>query len=216
MAGRGLLVKNPSANARDPGPIPGLRQSPGEKMAAHSSVRAWEIPWPEEPWGLQSTGSQTVRHDWVTKQQNNFTSLSGKESWLQHQLHRLPARIKWDYIFSESCTMQQGEGGEWGLWSSAHGQIYLGGLFNCPATGPHQEEVKLIVELATYDFYNWHHRCPTLFLADSKHSTLVAAGRMEVLLSLSCKSRKTGLLPVLVPAKEQDLTHHRCSVNLLI
>ena len=36
---------------------------------------------------------------------------------------------------------------------SAHGQIYLGDVFKCPATGPHQE-VKLIVELATYDFYN--------------------------------------------------------------
>ena len=57
------MVKNPSANARDPGPIPGLRRSPGEKMAPHSSVLAWEIPWTEEPGGLQSTGSQTVRHD---------------------------------------------------------------------------------------------------------------------------------------------------------
>ena len=29
----------------------------------------WEIPWTEEPGGLQSKGSQTVRHDVVTKQQ---------------------------------------------------------------------------------------------------------------------------------------------------
>ena len=27
-------------------------------MAAHSSILAWEIPWSEEPGGLQSTGSQ--------------------------------------------------------------------------------------------------------------------------------------------------------------
>ena len=40
------------------------REDPLEKkMAAHSSVLAWEIPWTEEPGGLQSTGSQTVRHD---------------------------------------------------------------------------------------------------------------------------------------------------------
>ena len=32
-------------------------------MATHSSVLAWEIPWMEEPGGLQSTGSQRVRHD---------------------------------------------------------------------------------------------------------------------------------------------------------
>ena len=34
-----------------------------EEMAIHSSILAWEIPWPEEPGGLQSTGLQIVRHD---------------------------------------------------------------------------------------------------------------------------------------------------------
>ena len=34
-----------------------------EKMATHSSFLAWKIPWTEEPGGLQSTGSQRVRHD---------------------------------------------------------------------------------------------------------------------------------------------------------
>ena len=28
-------------------------------MATHSSIHAWEIPWTEEPGGLQSTGSQS-------------------------------------------------------------------------------------------------------------------------------------------------------------
>ena len=32
-------------------------------MATHSSTLAWEIPWTEEPGGLQSTGSQRVRHN---------------------------------------------------------------------------------------------------------------------------------------------------------
>ena len=27
-----------------------------EEMATHSSILAWEIPWTEEPGGLQSTG----------------------------------------------------------------------------------------------------------------------------------------------------------------
>ena len=36
-------------------------------MATHCTVLAWRIPWTEEPWGLQSKGSQRVRHDWVTK-----------------------------------------------------------------------------------------------------------------------------------------------------
>ena len=34
-----------------------------EEIATHSSILAWEIPWTEEPGGLQSTGLQRVRHD---------------------------------------------------------------------------------------------------------------------------------------------------------
>ena len=41
---------------------------PEEEMATHSSVLAWEMPWTEEPCGLQSIGPQRVRHDLVTKQ----------------------------------------------------------------------------------------------------------------------------------------------------
>ena len=37
-------------------------------MAAHSSILAWEVSWTEEPGGLQSTGSQSVKHDLATKQ----------------------------------------------------------------------------------------------------------------------------------------------------
>ena len=40
-----------------------------EKMATHSSIRAWKILWTEEPGGLQSMGWQIVRHDLATKQQ---------------------------------------------------------------------------------------------------------------------------------------------------
>ena len=38
-------------------------------MATHSTIIAWEIPWTEEPGGLQSMGSQRVRHNFLTKQQ---------------------------------------------------------------------------------------------------------------------------------------------------
>ena len=34
-----------------------------EKIATHSSILVWEIPWTEEPGGLQSMGLQRVRHD---------------------------------------------------------------------------------------------------------------------------------------------------------
>ena len=38
-----------------------------KEMATHSSIPAWEIPWTEEPGGLQSLGSQRVGQDLVTK-----------------------------------------------------------------------------------------------------------------------------------------------------
>ena len=34
-----------------------------KEMATHSSILAWEIPWMEEPGGLQSMESQRVGHD---------------------------------------------------------------------------------------------------------------------------------------------------------
>jgi len=34
-----------------------------KEMATHSSIHAWKIPWIEEPGGLQTMGSQRVRHD---------------------------------------------------------------------------------------------------------------------------------------------------------
>ena len=42
-------------------------EDPLEKeVATHSSIIAWKILWTEEPGELQSMGSQTVGHDWVT------------------------------------------------------------------------------------------------------------------------------------------------------
>ena len=39
-------------------------EDPQEKrIATHSSILAWRIPWTEEPGGLQSTGLQRVGHD---------------------------------------------------------------------------------------------------------------------------------------------------------
>ena len=39
-------------------------------MATHFSILAWEIPWTEEPGGLQSMGLQRVGHEGAT---NTFT-----------------------------------------------------------------------------------------------------------------------------------------------
>ena len=53
------MVKNPPANAGDPGDvgsIPGSRRSPGVDMATHASIRAWKIPWTEELAGYNPRG----------------------------------------------------------------------------------------------------------------------------------------------------------------
>ena len=42
------------------------QEDPLEKgMATHSNILAWKITWTEKPGGLQSIGSQRVRHDWA-------------------------------------------------------------------------------------------------------------------------------------------------------
>ena len=48
----------------------GREDSLEKEMATYSRILAWEIPWTEEPGGLQSMGSQRIGHDWMT---NTFT-----------------------------------------------------------------------------------------------------------------------------------------------
>ena len=55
------VVKNPPAiqEAQETRVQSLGREDPLEKeMTAHSSILAWEIPWTEEPGGLQSMGLQ--------------------------------------------------------------------------------------------------------------------------------------------------------------
>ena len=52
------VVKNLPTSAGDVGLIPGLGRFPGQEIATHSSILAWEILWTEEPGRLESMGSQ--------------------------------------------------------------------------------------------------------------------------------------------------------------
>ena len=47
-------------------------------MVTHFSILAWEIPWAKEPGGLQSMGSQRVRHGLATKQQQRHLGSTQK------------------------------------------------------------------------------------------------------------------------------------------
>ena len=58
-----LSGKESTCNAGDAGSILGQEDYLEEGMATNSSILAWEIPWTEEPGGLQSMGLQRVRHD---------------------------------------------------------------------------------------------------------------------------------------------------------
>ena len=59
----GSVVKNPSANAEDMGSILNWEDPLEKELATDSSFMSWEIPWTEEPGGLQSMGSQRVQQD---------------------------------------------------------------------------------------------------------------------------------------------------------
>ena len=78
----------------DAASIPRSGWSPGEEIATHSSVCAWEIPWTEERHGLQSKGHRRVRHDWATKPQQPsiYPCRSLELKWLALPLSFLSVR----------------------------------------------------------------------------------------------------------------------------
>ena len=55
------------------------------ELATHSNVLAWKIPWREQPGGLQSMGSQRVRHDWAAM----HTYMHLKELWAISEILRI-------------------------------------------------------------------------------------------------------------------------------
>ena len=57
LLGHSLPVKNLPASMGDTGSIPWSERSLEVEMATHSGIPGWEIPWTEEPGGLQSMGS---------------------------------------------------------------------------------------------------------------------------------------------------------------
>ena len=59
------MVKNLPANTGKEMRVQslGCKDPLEEGMATHSRILAWRISWTEEPCGLQSMGSQRVRHN---------------------------------------------------------------------------------------------------------------------------------------------------------
>ena len=59
----GSEVKHPPAMQEMQVQFLGQEDPLEKEMATHSSILAWEIPWTEEPGGLQSMVLQRVRHN---------------------------------------------------------------------------------------------------------------------------------------------------------
>ena len=59
----GSVVKNPSAMQATQVRFLGRKDPLEEEMVTHSCILAREIPWTEEPGGLQFMGLQRVGHD---------------------------------------------------------------------------------------------------------------------------------------------------------
>ena len=58
MSGSSAVVKNPPAMQETGVQFLGWEDPLEKEMETHSSILAWEIPWTEEPGGLQSMRSQ--------------------------------------------------------------------------------------------------------------------------------------------------------------
>ena len=59
----GWMVKNLPAMQGTQVQSLGWEDSLEKRMATHSSILPWRLPWTEEPSGLQSMESQRIRHD---------------------------------------------------------------------------------------------------------------------------------------------------------
>ena len=88
-----------------------------EAMATHSSILAWRIPWTEELGGLQSIGSQRVRHDWSNLEQQSTmgeveyisllalitnTVVNSLNIYLSYQILRYSVASSASYLFFHS------------------------------------------------------------------------------------------------------------------
>jgi len=66
-----LVVKNLLANAEDVRDMSLIPESGRYPAEGHGSILAWRILWTAEPGGLQSIGSQRIRHNWSNSATTN-------------------------------------------------------------------------------------------------------------------------------------------------
>ena len=85
------LSLHPTSSPMQETRVPSLGQEDplAKEMATHSSILAQEIPWTEEPVGLQSMGLKTAGHDWATKQSQILNIINTKMNILVLRLNNI-------------------------------------------------------------------------------------------------------------------------------
>ena len=84
-----------------------------KEMVTHSNIRAWRIPWTEEPDGLQSMGSQRAGYSWATKQQQWSLIPLGQPNHF---------RISFPGIQANQCPMAQASSCSLQYWNAPAGE----------------------------------------------------------------------------------------------
>ena len=82
--------------------------------AIHFNTLAWQIPWMEEPGGLQSMGSLRVGHDWATSL-SLFTFMHWRRKWQPTPVF-LPGDYSFPFWCKRSLNSNWGELDLWDLW----------------------------------------------------------------------------------------------------
>ena len=127
------------------------QKDPLEKgMDNHSSILTWEIPWTEEPGGLQR-----VRHNLGPKQHWAWESFNPLMTWLEHkgkgkESSCSPGWLSWDIHLSCSwmriCTSSalgsQASDSNWKDTTSFLGLLFTDG--RCDTLSLHHYEIQLL------------------------------------------------------------------------
>ena len=92
-----LRGKESACNVGNVGLNPGLGRSPGEEMAAHSSILAWRIPWTEEPGGGGCHSPRGGKESDMTERLNNNKTFLPRLFGGSYKPSRLqdPVRVPW-------------------------------------------------------------------------------------------------------------------------
>ena len=88
------MVKNPLANAGDPGSIPGSGRSPGVGNSNPLQYCCLENPMDRGAWWATSPGCCRVRHDWATEYTHTYTFISSTETRLS---------LNWNTTVTQLC-----------------------------------------------------------------------------------------------------------------